>query len=144
MKKNIVFSVCVVLLISVVMVACSSASATSVKSVTFAQSLNEQFQAVNPTTQFYSTDTINVSVDLTGRPTSGTLTGKYFYGTQLISEATLDFSKADQNLMYTIGNDTYVGFHLVPSQPWPVNSDYHFELSLNGKKVGDYPFAVIQ
>jgi hypothetical protein len=116
----------------------------SIKSVTFAGSLNENFQPVNPKTQFKPTDTIYVSVDVAGAPKTGTLTGKFFFGDQLISEATLDFSSVNKGLIFSVGQDTFAGFNLAPSQPWPVGTGYHLELDINGSKFGDYPYEVIQ
>ena len=122
----------------------TSISQIVIKSVTLAQSLNENFQAVNPRTQFYPTDTIFVSVDVAGRPTTGALNGKFYLDTQLISEATLDFSTVNQGLIFSVGEDTYAGFNLSPSQPWPVGTGYRFELYINGSKYGDYTFEVIE
>ena len=150
MKKKLLVLTCLALVFSLAFAACSKATAVStnnaitVKSVTLAQNLNENYQAVNPKTQFLPTDTIFVSVDVAGRPTTGSLNGKFFYGDQLISEATLDFSSVNQGIIISIGEDTYAGFNLAPSEPWPVDTDYHFELYVNGTKVGDYPYEVTQ
>ncbi len=150
MKKKLLVLICIALVFSVVITACTKATAVStnnaitVKSVTLAQNLNENYQAINPKTQFLPTDTIYVSVDVAGRPTMGSLTGKFFYGDQLISEATLDFSSVNQGVIISIGEDTYAGFNLAPSEPWPVDTGYNFELDVNGTKVGDYPYEVIQ
>jgi hypothetical protein len=150
MKKKLLVLIIIALTFTLSFTACSKATAVStnnaitVKSVTLAQGLNENYQAVNPQTQFLPTDTIFVSVDVAGRPTTGSLTGKFFYGDQLISEATLDFSAVNQGIIVSIGEDTYAGFNLAPSQPWPVDTGYRFELYVNGTKVGDYPYEVIQ
>jgi hypothetical protein len=152
MKKRTIVLVCIMLAALLSMTACSggtaasatAASTVTIKSVTFAESLNANYQPVNPKTQFKPTDTIYVSVDLAGRPKTGTLNGKFFYGDQLISEATLDFSTVNQGVIISIGEDTFAGFNLSPSQPWPVATGYRFELAVNGSKVGDYPYEVIQ
>ena len=150
MMKNKIGLVCAMLLFIVAFTACSKATAVStnnaitVKSVTLAQDLNENYQAINPKTQFLPTETIYVSVDVAGRPTMGSLNGRFYYGDQLISEATLDFSSVNQGIIVSIGEDTYAGFNLAPSEPWPVDNDYHFELFINGIKFGDYPYEVIQ
>jgi uncharacterized protein YpuA (DUF1002 family) len=150
MKNRFLVIACLVFVFILTLAACSKATAVStsnaitVKSVTLAQDLNENFQAVNPKTQFLPTDTIFVSVDVAGRPTMGSLNGKFYYGDQLISEATLDFSSVNQGIIISIGEDTYAGFNLAPSEPWPVDTGYRFELYVNGTKIGDYPFEVIQ
>jgi hypothetical protein len=81
---------------------------------------------------------------LAGVPKTGSINGKFYYGDQLISEAGLEFASVGQGVIYSTGNETYVGFNLSPSAPWPVDTDYRFELILNGVKVGDYAYQVIQ
>ena len=152
MKKNTLGIIGAMLVAILAVTACStiagvfnpSTTSISVKSVTLAGGLDANYQAVNPKTQFLSTDTINVSVDVTGRPTTGTMNGKFYYGDQLISEATLDFSNVNQGVIVSIGGDTFAGFHLTPSQPWPVGTGYHFDLYINGTKLGSYPYQVTQ
>jgi len=116
----------------------------SVKSVTFAENLNESYQAVNPKTQFKPTDIIYVSVDIAGRPKTGILNGKFYYGQQLITEATLDFSSVNSGVLFSIGEDTFAGFSLSPTQNWPVSKDYRLELYLDNVKMGSYPYEVVQ
>ena len=116
----------------------------TIKSVTLAENLDQNYQPVNPKTQFLSTDTIYVSVDVAGRPKVGTLNGKFYYGDQLISEAVLDFATVNQGVIMSVGEDTFAGFNLAPSQPWPVDTGYRFELFVNGVKFGEYPYQVVQ
>jgi hypothetical protein len=79
MKK---IALCAMLAIALLLTACGGAKtapiAITIKSVTFAESLNTSFQAVNPKTQFKTTDTIYASVDVSGRPTTGLLNGKFY------------------------------------------------------------------
>ena len=152
MKKRVLILICTALIAMLAITACGGGTASSgttvneitVKSVTLAENLDENYQAVNPKIQFYPTDTIYVSVDMAGRPKTGTINGKFYYGDQLISEATLDLSAVNQGVIISIGEDTFAGFNLTPSQPWPVDTGYRFELTVDGSKVGDYPYEVIQ
>jgi len=152
MKKKTLVLVCAALVVILAVTACGGGTTSSgttvsgitIKSVTLAENLNADYQAVNPKTQFKPTDTIYVSVDVADRPTTGTLNGKFYYGDQLISEATLDFSTVNQGVIISIGEDTFAGFNLPPGQPWPVDTGYRFELTINGTKVGDYAYSVIQ
>ena len=142
-KKLVLFSILVIAILA--LTACKAPVAeVAVKSVTFAENLDANYQPVNPTTQFYTTDTIYVSVKLAGNPKSGSINGKFYYGDQLISEAGLDFGNLTQGTIYSSGAETFVGFNLSPSEPWPVDTDYRFELILNGVKVGDYAYQVVQ
>ena len=147
MKKKTLLIVSAALLVMLVLSACSTKAADTtitVKSVTLAENLDANYQPVNPKTQFLSTDTIYVSVDVAGRPKVGTLNGKFYYGDQLISEAALDFATVNQGVVMSVGEDTFAGFNLAPSQPWPVDTGYRFELFVNGVKFGEYPYQVVQ
>jgi hypothetical protein len=142
-KKAILVFMAVIAILA--LTACKpKAAEVTVTSVTFAENLDDNYQPINPTTQFYTTSTIYVSVRLAGVPKTGSINGKFYYGDQLISEAGLEFASVGQGVIYSTGNETYVGFNLSPSAPWPVDTDYRFELILNGVKVGDYAYQVIQ
>ena len=152
MKNNSLLLICAMMIAILAVTACSTIAGVlsptttgiTVNSVTLAGGLDANYQAVNPKTQFLSTDTIYASVDVAGRPTTGTLNGKFYYGDQLISEATLDFSTVNQGVIASIGQDTFAKFNLTPSQPWPVDTGYRFELTVNSTKIGDYAYSVIQ
>lgn len=142
-----VFAFCgVLVLLAVVLSACGGAASTKpvIKSVTFAEKLNENYQAVNPKTQFKPTDVINVSVDFSGRPKAGKVNGKFFFGDQLISEATVDLASLNSGVIVSVGEDTFAGFSLRGNQAWPVSKNYRFDLYLDGTKVGSYPYEVIE
>jgi len=119
-------------------------SGITVKDVVFAEMLDENYQAVNPKTVFGTTDTIYVSVVIEGRPKQGTLEGNFYYGDQLISGASLDFADVNEGVIFSIGENTYAGLWLQPSESWPVGNEYYFELIINGQKVGDFPYEVVQ
>jgi hypothetical protein len=147
MKKNILIMLSVAMVILLALTACGGGGADvkpSVKSVTFAEKLNESYQAVNPRTQFKPTDTVYVSVDVAGRPKTGILNAKFYFGDQFISEGSVDFSSVNSGVLFSIGEDTYAGFSLRPTQNWPVSKDYHVDLYLDNAKVGSYPYEVIQ
>src|SRR5512133_3896775 len=147
MKKRTLIMISAALLVLLALSACGAKAAdtkVTVKSVTLAENLEANYQPINPKTQFLSTDTIYVSVDVAGRPKVGTLNGKFYYGDPLISEAALDFATVNQGVIMSVGEDTFAGFNLAPTQPWPVDTGYRFELFVNGVKFGDYPYQVVQ
>jgi hypothetical protein len=146
MKKTNLVVISSLVFLVLILTACGGASASkpSIKSVTFAEKLDTNQQAINPKTQFKPTDVIYVSVDITGRPKTGILNSKFFYGTQLITETSVDFASVNSGVIFSVGEDTFAGFSLVGNQAWPVTKDYHLELYLDGVKVGSYPYEVIQ
>jgi hypothetical protein len=146
MKKKLLVILSASLVIVLVLTACGGGAEVkpSVKSVTFAEKLDENYQAVNPKTQFKPTDVVYASVDITGRPKTGILLAKFYYGDQLITEATVDFSSVNSGVLFSIGEDTFAGFTLTGNQAWPVSKDYRMDLFLDSVKVGSYPYEVIQ
>jgi hypothetical protein len=146
MRKNILVMLSASLIFVLALTACGGAADTkpTVKGVSFAEKLNESYQAVNPKTQFKPTDVIYVSVDIAGRPKTGIVNAKFYFGDQFIAEGTLDLSSSNSGVLFSIGEDTYAGFWITPTQPWPVSKDYRMELYLDSVKVGSYPYEVIE
>lgn len=147
MKKKTIVLFISALVVLTILAACSGAKeerGISIKSVTLAEDLDADYQAVNPTTQFSPDDTINVSVNVDGVPKSGILTGEFYYWDQLISDATVDFATVSEGVIVSIGEDTFVGFYLTPSTSWPVDTGYHFDLYVDDVPVGSYDYEVIQ
>jgi hypothetical protein len=146
MKKKLVLMLSASLVIVLALTACGGGAEVkpSVKSVTFAEKLNENYQAVNPKTQFKPTDVIYVSVDIAGRPKTGIVNAKFYIGDQFIAEGTLDLSSSNSGVLFSIGEDTFAGFWITPTQAWPVSKDYRMDLFLDNVKLGSYPYEVIQ
>jgi hypothetical protein len=146
MKKNMLIILSASLIIVLALTACGGAAVTtpSVKSVTFAQGLDNNYQAVNPKTQFKPNDVVYASVDIIGRPKTGLLLAKFYYGDQLITDAVVDFASVNSGVLFSIGEDTFAGFTLTGTQPWPASKDYRMELYLDNIKVGSYPYEVIE
>jgi hypothetical protein len=150
MKSKAVLLLGVIMVTLLTLSACGGSSTdktaggVTVKNVTFAQSLNENYQPVNPTTKFKPTDTVYVSIDIAGRPKTGILNAKFYIGDQFIAEGNLDFSSVNQGVLFSVGEDTFGGFWLTPSHPLPVGNTYTLQVFINGEKLGDYPFEVVQ
>ncbi len=147
MKKNLLIMISTAVIIVLALTACGgggSTAAPTIKSVNFAEKLDQNYKAVNPKTQFKPTDVIYVSVDIAGRPKSGILNAKFYLGDKFIAEGTLDLASANSGVLFSIGEETFAGFWITPTQSWPVSKDYRMELYLDKVKVGSYPYEVIQ
>jgi len=147
MKTKLALLLGMVLMATLMLTACGGGTTVTtavVKSVVMAKGVDANFLPVDPTTTFLPTDTIFVSTGFTGSPSQSVVNGKFYYGDQFISEATLDITKAVTGDLVSYNGDTYTAFNLIPSDPWPVAATYRFELYIDGVKVGEYPFAVVQ
>ncbi|MGV8027245.1 MAG: hypothetical protein AB2L18_11870 [Anaerolineaceae bacterium] len=143
--KNLILTICILGTLFL-LAACGGGKdeGITVKSVTLAENLDSNYQPINPTTQFYPNDVIYASVEVSGTPKTGVITGKFYYYDQLISEASVDFASVNEGLIISVGQNTYVGFNLTPSASWPVDSGYTLKLFVDGVEIGSYAYEVIQ
>ncbi|MCP4506657.1 MAG: hypothetical protein GY826_09725, partial [Fuerstiella sp.] len=111
--------------------------------VVFAERLDEQMEAVKPGNEYAPDATVYMSVAVTGRPKTGRLIARFYYREQLITEASVDFSKVNSGLLFSIGESTNVGFHLKHDNPLPISKHFRAELFDDAKKLGSYPFHVV-
>jgi hypothetical protein len=116
----------------------------TVKDVVFTRTLGENMDPVDPTDTFLPSETINVSVVIDGRPKSGIVTGNFYYGSQFIAGTDIDIAEANSGVLFSVGEDTYVGFTLSHDDPFPVSDDFFVEVLIDGEKLGDFPFSVAE
>lgn len=109
----------------------------------FAARLGDKMEAIDPGKNFAPDATIYLSASVKGRPRQGTLTCRFYYRDQLITEAGIDFAKANKGLLFSIGQSTNVGFHLKHDDPFPISRQFRADLYHNEKKLGSYPFHVV-
>lgn len=111
--------------------------------VTFAKQLAENMAPVDPVEVFEPDDTIRLSVEIKGRPRSGKLNGKFFYNDELAAEKHVDLSDLNSGVLISVGQNTFAGYYLTPTDPFPISPHYRVELYFNGAKLGSYPFRVV-
>ncbi len=143
-KRNVLFLGCLLLSVFLCMGCSSTEKGITINKVTLAKNLDSNYQPIDPTTQFGPTDTIYVSVEIKGRPQTGTINGKFYYEDQFISEATVDLSSVNKDVLVSIGENTYAGFSLTPSTTWPIDSGYSFKLYVDDVEFGSYNYEIIQ
>jgi len=122
----------------------SETTQIEVSDVVFAKSLGENMEPVDPTDTFYPNEPVNVSVVINGRPKSGVVTGNFYYGDQFIAGTSVDLGDTNSGVIFSIGQDTYVGFTLSHDTDFPVSDQYFIEVLINDQKLGDYRFAVVE
>jgi len=58
----------------------------------------------------------------------------------------MDIDAADVNsgLLFSVGEDAYIGYTLSHDDPFPVSDAYFVDVLINGEKLGDFAFSVAE
>lgn len=110
---------------------------------TFAHGLTENMQPVDPGSAFGPEETIHLSVKLKGRPKEGTVTARFYYGDAFIAEAGVNLADSNSGLIFSFGEDTFLGYTLTHEQAFPVSEDYRAEVFYGDVPLATYPFRVV-
>ena len=111
---------------------------------TFAHGLTEDMQPLDPGSAFAPDETIHLSLKVKGRPKEGTVTVRFYYGETFIAEAGVDLGDTNSGLIFSFGEDTYLGYTLSHEQPFPASEDYRAEVFYDDALLVTYPFSVLQ
>jgi len=95
------------------------------------------------TDEFYPTETVYLTVDIHGRPESGVVSAEAYWNEQFISSVDIDLADVNSGVIMSVGENTYASITLTPSADWPISKNYKFLVSINGEKLGEYPFTVV-
>jgi hypothetical protein len=109
----------------------------------FAHGLSEQMQPVDPGDSFAPDETVYLSVRIKGRPTSGKVTASFYLGDTTIADATVDLADANSGLLFSIGEDTYAGYTLSHTDPFPLSEHYRADLYYEDQPLGSASFRVV-
>lgn len=110
---------------------------------TFAHGLSEEMAPQDPGADFAPTETIYLSLKVKGRPESGVVTARFYWHEDLIAEAGVDLSDVNSGVIFSIGEDTYVGYTLTHEEPFPLSDRYLAEVFYGDQQLGTYPFQVV-
>ena len=122
---------------------CGGGDKFEVEDVTFCHGLTENMEAVNPGSEFQPDETIYLSVTVTGRPTSGTVTAKFYHQEDFIAGADVDLASVNSGVVFSVGENTFVGYTLEHENPLPVGEGHRVELFYNGERLGTYAYRVV-
>jgi hypothetical protein len=120
-----------------------AADGIEILEATFAHGLGEEMQPIDPGTEFSPSETVNLSLKIKGRPKEGVVTARFFWHDSPITEASVDLADANSGLLFSFGEDTYVGYSLTPDQPFPVSNQYSALVLFNDEAVDVYAFSVV-
>lgn len=121
----------------------SASAGIEILEATFAHGLTEEMLPVEPGSAFDPEDTIHLSLKLRGRPKEGIVTARFYYGDMLIAEASVDLGASNSGLVFSFGEDTYLGYTLSHEQPFPASEEYRAEVFYGDVALASYPFQVI-
>lgn len=110
---------------------------------TFAHGLDEEMQPVDPGAGFGPDETVYLSVKLKGRPKEGVVTARFYYGDTLIAEAGVDLADTNSGVLFSFGEDTFLGYTLTHEQPFPAGEEYFAEVLYGDTLLATHPFQVI-
>ncbi len=110
-----------------------------VERAVFAKSLKDDRSAAEETASFRPGDTVNLSIELKGRP-KGTLAARFFFREEMISQTKVDL--AAETAGEPEGARAHVAFSLKPREPFPVGDLYHVVVLRDGQEEGRYLFRI--
>jgi hypothetical protein len=110
---------------------------------TFAHGLSEAMVPEDPGADFAPTETVYLSLKVKGRPEDGVVTARFYWHEDLIAEAGVDLSDVNSGVIFSIGEDTYLGYTLTHEEPFPLSDRYLAEVFFGDQPLGTYPFRVV-
>lgn len=120
----------------------TQATEMELKKAVYCHGLAEDQSPKDVAESFKQDDTIFLSVQLKGRPKSGEVAAKFMFRDDLIAEAKVDVATVNKGVIFSFGEDTFVGFDVKPNQPLPVGACYRTVVTFDGKPLGEFPFRV--
>lgn len=109
---------------------------------TFCHGLEENQSPKDKAEFFMPEQPIFLSIELKGRPKSGAVAAKFLFRDSLIADASVDVAKVNEGVIFSIGQNTFVGFDVTHQEPLPVGNCYTAEVTFDGKPLGTFPFRV--
>jgi hypothetical protein len=113
-----------------------------VSKATFAHGLSDEMRPLDPGSDFTPDETVYLSLKIKGRP-KGIVAAHFYWRDKFIAEATADLTDINSGVIFSIGEDTYVGYSLTHEKPLPVGEGYRAEVFYNDQPVDSYPFRVV-
>jgi hypothetical protein len=110
---------------------------------TFAHSLTDQMEPIDPGADFRSGETVYLSLKIKGRPKEGAVRAEFYWHDVFIADATVDLSDANSGVLFSIGEDTYAGYTLTHDQPFPLSDQYRADVFYGDQALGSVPFRVV-
>nr|WP_290668595.1 S16 family serine protease [Ardenticatena sp.] len=122
----------------------ATAGDIEVLDVTFAHGLTEEMAPIDPGNEFGPEDPVSLSIKLKGVPKEGVIKAAFYDGDTEIASTSVDLAQAweEQGLIFAVGGNSFVGFTLTPSEPFPPGQ-YQAKVWVNDVPVGVYTYTVV-
>ena len=120
----------------------AQAAEGELKKATYCHGFKED-QSPKDVAEFFKQDeTVFLSIELKGRPKSGVVAAKFMFRDDLLAEAKVDVATVNKGVIFSFGEDTFVGFDMKPNKPLPVGACYTVNVTFDDKPLGQFPFRV--
>ncbi len=134
------------LLVLALHLACTFTPAQAAEGILKKAAFCRGFEANNApkdVTDFFREDeTINLSIELEGRPKSGVVAAKFMFRDHMVTEVKLDVATVNEGVIFSFGQNTFVRFEITHEKPLPVGACYTAEVTFDGKPLGTFPFKI--
>ena len=110
--------------------------------VTFTHGLGEDMEPLDPGADFAPDETVYLSLKVKGRPKTGIFAVRFHWRDELIADASVDLADVNSGVIFSIGENTYVGYTLTHENPFPVGAGYRAEVFFDDEPLGSHPFRV--
>jgi hypothetical protein len=116
-----------------------------VTNVVFAKKLSENMEPeeIAEDNRYTPNEPIAISIEIDGRPKEGVIEANFYWQEQQLDSAKVDLSDANGDVIFSIGQSTFVGFTLTPTSLWPISKDFRVEVSIDGEPLDTYTYEVV-
>lgn len=112
------------------------------KKATYCHGFKEDQSPKDVAEFFNQGEPVFLSIQLKGRPKAGVVRAEFMFRDDQIAEAEVDVATVNEGVIFSFGEDTFVGFDIQPKQALPVGACYRTKVTLGGKPLGEFPFRI--
>jgi len=120
----------------------TQAQESLLKKATFTHGLKEDQSPQDTAESFQNDETVFLSIELKGRPKSGIVVAKFMFRDDVLADAQVDVATVNEGVIFSFGQNTFVGFDVTHKKPLPIGECYLAEVTFNDKPLGKFPFKV--
>ncbi|MCF7789058.1 MAG: hypothetical protein K9N47_23240 [Prosthecobacter sp.] len=114
----------------------------NLKKATYCHGFKEDQSPKDVAEFFNQGEAVFLSIQLKGRPKSGVVRAEFMFRDDQIAEAKVDVATVNEGVIFSFGEDTFVGFDIKPKEALPVGACYLTKVTFDGKPLGEFPFRI--